>query len=988
MKRCLVLLILLACPLPLWATEIFGYNTAGSNSFNNYGGILLCTRSYVVPGGGSQTVQSLEQYVSRTSLTTKHIRIGLYSAAGTLLVQSQELLVTSATPTWLGTTNPANLNPPSYVATGGSAVKFCTLFEDNDTNWYNDLSGQNVTYIASTYSNGLPSTLPGGMTTSGGVYDISIRAVVDPGGICTGSGLNLNAPTWNDVATCHAIATSGATITVAAGSYTAYGKLTITKWVKIIAGGTVNVTDNTCSGVCTDNFMDIVESANGSTRLSGFTFIQGTAEHYGFSNALISISHLTAPVDTGYPILIDHNSYTIGSNKNGDFIWANTNRGVIYDNTYTGNPHGSSCGTTNQAFMRQVMGTGSPGWQSPTLIGLTYAGAAGDVDGDENIYLEHNTLSFNSLIDISAYGRTVLRFNTIVAAGGGTHGITFHNGRLMQVEYNTFTWNNMLQPDCDGGTAPMTLRAFMRYASGTGMFHHNYVDDINSPGFSGDASELFIEYEQIGANKGGWPCWASLTPANNGFPGYPGPENPGWGYTVGGTNNGFGTGEEQDLEPIYVFGNTGPGNYPAPSIASYPNSDPESCVSSGVPPAEVPSATQYIQEDRDYYLDKTATFDGTSGVGSGTRAARPASTTNGVAYWSTDQGGDWDRTSANANDGCLDKVVSGAWVNCWYIPYTYPHPLSLSSVTLSFTTQPVSVHTGNTMTAFVVTASDSTFSADITVAIGNCNASISGTLTINPTSGVATFSAVTATGNGVSCTLTASATGATSATSANFDVGPNQLGFTVQPSSSQTSGSSITFTVAGQYSNGTTDTAANNSVTISASAVAGSSCAVSGSTTQSLSSGVRAFSLTIAGAGSCSLTATGTGVSSATSNSFTVTGDSLVFTSQPPSSVNIGVPFTVAVTAQLPGGSTDTSITNVVTLTGNGCIISAPLVNPSSGVASFNAVVTAAGSGSCSITASGNSLTSGTSNTFSISGASPATPTTGISPRRAVRGVR
>jgi hypothetical protein len=72
----------------------------------------------------------------------------------------------------------------------------------------------------------------------------------------------------------------------------------------------------------------------------------------------------------------------------------------------------------------------------------------------------------------------------------------------------------------------------------------------------------------------------------------------------------------------------------------------------------------------------------TAGVCTGTRSARQSSCTTGVAYWSTDQGGDWDTTHGGANDGCLDKcTATDTWTNCWYTPFTYPHPLQNASST-------------------------------------------------------------------------------------------------------------------------------------------------------------------------------------------------------------------------------------------------------------------------------------------------------------------
>lgn len=90
--------------------------------------------------------------------------------------------------------------------------------------------------------------------------------------------------------------------------------------------------------------------------------------------------------------------------------------------------------------------------------------------------------------------------------------------------------------------------------------------------------------------------------------------------------------------------------------------------------SNVAFTTQYPLEIRpnEHYYDYSASFNGTVGMGSGIRADRPASTTNGVAWWDTDHGGNWNTLNGSANDGCLDIVQGGAWVNCVYTPYPSP----------------------------------------------------------------------------------------------------------------------------------------------------------------------------------------------------------------------------------------------------------------------------------------------------------------------------
>jgi len=104
--------------------------------------------------------------------------------------------------------------------------------------------------------------------------------------------------------------------------------------------------------------------------------------------------------------------------------------------------------------------------------------------------------------------------------------------------------------------------------------------------------------------------------------------------------------------------------------------------------------------NRDWYTDNggavqsspTSPFNGTSGVGHGTLANRPATctagpggNTPGVGYWATDQGS-WNNSGNAFGNGELFVCTATNTWTLYYTPYTYPHPLTLGTGTGTGTT--------------------------------------------------------------------------------------------------------------------------------------------------------------------------------------------------------------------------------------------------------------------------------------------------------------
>jgi Chitobiase/beta-hexosaminidase C-terminal domain len=311
---------------------------------------------------------------------------------------------------------------------------------------------------------------------------------------------------------------------------------------------------------------------------------------------------------------------------------------------------------------------------------------------------------------------------------------------------------------------------------------------------------------------------------------------------------------------------------------------------------------------------------------------------------------------------------------------------------LAFLQQPSNALAGATIAPAVTVAIEDSNGNTVTAATNpvtlalTTGSGLAGTLTATPQNGVATFSGLSVSNAG-SYTLSASGAGLTPAISSSFTISAagggtppptaSKLAFVQQPSNAST-GATITpaVTVAVQDSNGNTVTTATNPVTLALSSGTG----LAGTLTATPQNGIATFSnLSVSAAGTYTLSASSAGLTPATSNSFTIsaagggtpppTAAKLAFVQQP-SNASTGATITPAVTVavQDSNGNTVTTATNPVTLTlGGGTGLAGTLtVTPQNGIATFsNLSVSIAGT--YTLSASSASLTSATSNNFTIS---------------------
>lgn len=215
-----------------------------------------------------------------------------------------------------------------------------------------------------------------------------------------------------------------------------------------------------------------------------------------------------------------------------------------------------------------------------------------------------------------------------------------------------------------------------------------------------------------------------------------------------------------------------------------------------------------------------------------------------------------------------------------------PFDITAGSATqLLVTVQPKNATAGVALATVQVTALDASgnpatgFIGNVTMAItantGTAGATLGGTRTVAATAGVAAFSTLTIDFAGIGYTLTASASGLTSAVSASFNITPATavaLFFTAQPTAT-TAGATISpaVQVTARDAFGNTATNFTGMVTI-AIGTNPSNGALSGTVTVAAVAGVASFStlsISVAGTG-YTLTAAATGLTGATSSAFNI----------------------------------------------------------------------------------------------------------------------
>ena len=374
-------------------------------------------------------------------------------------------------------------------------------------------------------------------------------------------------------------ASDGDTIVIPEGTCTWNAGITTSKQIKIQGQtkGRVKLIMGAGISPWDAAMLHIIAGTTYRTEISNLQFWQGA----GTGSYLIIDG-----AETDKPPLIHDNYFNSRGWQIFEFmVYRRYGGGVIYNNTFestdnsectTGpTPTGFGCGLGSGNIQIKDAVGGDLSWSTPSTMGVD------DATGLNNIYIEDNVFTNVGSVDCDDGSRVVMRRNTftdspLTCQGADTSYIGNRHTQLYENVLNfqlSGTWTLQdINANPVTGYYPLNINKWWTVRGGTGIITGNVMANISSQMW-GDKPEVAFQIQQSDRNAGPDPC------CPGGYPCF----------------HQVGRGQNNTLEPFYIWGNSGTGRPQTPSIE---NSGYEECPNN--PNQSNPG--YYIQANRDYYI--------------------------------------------------------------------------------------------------------------------------------------------------------------------------------------------------------------------------------------------------------------------------------------------------------------------------------------------------------------------------------------------------
>jgi hypothetical protein len=297
------------------------------------------------------------------------------------------------------------------------------------------------------------------------------------------------------------------------------------------------IVDNSSSGI-----FSITEDTTNHTSLSGIKIAQGT----------VAAGYIGMNYAAGGQAILIHDNWFEQSSAGGELINSNTNRGVIWNNSFDGSNNGS----TNLDFTAAVRikipnpQSGQNAWTAASFWGMS------DTGGVNNLYVETNDFhAFQAVTDNDDNGRMVFRYNLVDHAEFATHGADTspYGQRYFEYYNNVGNFNGY----ADGTTFNLANSWIGLVRGGTFIAHDNTLPPIVSQDFTKGDILMTVFNLQEGSNNPSDACWGAGTTAGTT---YHAPRQVGFGRVTGTGLDGKKRSTDEttyvgDSEPIYIWNN-------------------------------------------------------------------------------------------------------------------------------------------------------------------------------------------------------------------------------------------------------------------------------------------------------------------------------------------------------------------------------------------------------------------------------------------------